>query len=97
MSITNHPRDNSAESTPRDSDQILHSTRIITNGATAPLPHEGGDERAARRSLRSVFGRRQHDKTNKGTFIIENSAVDFNDYIAGYVRFTPAKKTIRRD
>jgi len=97
MSITNHAHDNSAESKPRSSDQFLNATIDTTPGGTLPISHEGDHERAARRPLRSVFGRRPHDNATKGSFVIGNSAVDFNDYIAGYVRFTTAKKTIRRD
>jgi hypothetical protein len=97
MSITNDAHDNSAESKPRSSDQFLDATVDTTPGGTSPISHEGGHERAARRSLRSVFRRRQHDNATKGSFVIENSVVDIFDDIAGYVRFTTAKKTIRRD
>jgi hypothetical protein len=92
MSSTQHTHDFSSGSKLPRSDRFTNATLN-----TSPSSHEGDHERAARRSLRSVFGRRQHDNSKRGSFVIENSAVDFNDYIAGYVRFTPAKKTIRRD
>ena len=97
MSSTKHTHDFSSGSKFRRSDRFLNATLDTSPGSPSPSSHEGDHERAARRSLRSVFGRRQHDNAKRGSFVIENSAVDFNDYIAGYVRFTPAKKTIRRD